>query len=283
MFVCIAGKHNIAIDVTEYLLTLNRDIELGVMFNRTETGVNAWQNSFQLYAKEKGIREYQLEEIYNRSDVVFLSLEFDRIIKPEKFKDARLYNLHFSLLPSYKGMYTSIFPILNNEKKVGVTLHQIDHGIDTGDIIAQQAFELTQNITSRELYFLYIQYGTNLVIQHLEEMLDNKVSAIPQPAEGSSYYAKNRIDFGKIDIELNDTAQGIHNQIRAYHFREYQLPCVYHHKIIGDCITNVRSCERPGTIRMENSSVLLLATVDYDILLYKDRYEELLTACEGGH
>ena len=58
------------------------------------------------------------------------------IIKTKNFKSNKLFNLHFSLLPSYKGMHTSAFPILNGEKYSGVTIHKIDNGIDTGDIIA---------------------------------------------------------------------------------------------------------------------------------------------------
>lgn len=73
-----------------------------------------------------------------RDDLIFISLEFDKIVNPDLFKDARLYNIHFSLLPSYKGMYTSAIPILNGEEMVGVTFHEIDKGIDTGNIIAQK-------------------------------------------------------------------------------------------------------------------------------------------------
>lgn len=281
MFVCIAGKNNIAIDVTEYLLSLKRQIDIGVVYNSTETGKDGWQRSFRKYAEKKKLKSYKLEEIYDMDDVVFISLEYDRIIKPSKFKNARLYNIHFSLLPYYKGMYTSALPILNNESKVGVTFHKIDSGIDTGDIIAQKSFSL-KDMTCRELYFSYIKYGTELVIKYLEQVLDSKEQAYQQRGEISTYYSKSSIDYNNIIVDLNQTALGIYNQIRAFNFREYQLPKIYGTPIIGAKITTIRSIDKPGTIIFENKSEMFLATVDYNIIVYKDRLDELLYACEIG-
>ena len=59
---------------------------------------------------------------------------------PKNFLNARLYNIHFSYLPAYKGMFTSALPIKNGEVDSGVTLHKIESGIDTGDIIDQIKF-----------------------------------------------------------------------------------------------------------------------------------------------
>ena len=73
---------------------------------------------------------------------MFISLEYHRLIDPLKFVTSKLYNPHFSLLPAYKGMYTSALPLLNDEKDAGVTLHHIDSGIDTGDIIDQIIFPI---------------------------------------------------------------------------------------------------------------------------------------------
>ena len=52
------------------------------------------------------------------------------------------YLIFISLLPKYRGVFTSTNVILNNEKTTGVTFHKIDKGIDTGDIIGQKSFKL---------------------------------------------------------------------------------------------------------------------------------------------
>jgi methionyl-tRNA formyltransferase len=60
-------------------------------------------------------------------------------------------------------MYTSAWPILNGEDETGVTLHEIDEGIDTGNIIDQISFPITEDDTARDLYFKYLKYGSMLI------------------------------------------------------------------------------------------------------------------------
>ena len=114
MLVCIAGKNNIGVEVLEYLYEHCHDrYDLCVVCNKTETGENGWQRSLRLRAGQLGIRECALADLYEVEDLMFLSTEFDRLIKTGLFRTQRLYNIHFSLLPAYKGMYTSAEPILN--------------------------------------------------------------------------------------------------------------------------------------------------------------------------
>ena len=283
MVVCVAGKNDIAVLALDYLLkNCKGRYELIVVCNKDETGFDSWQRSLRFFAKENHIPECRLEEIYDQNELVFLSAEYDRIIKTDCFKDARLYNIHFSLLPKYKGMYTSAIPILNGEKYVGVTLHKIDRGIDTGDIIAQTEFELEECDTCRDLYLKYIRYGTELVLSQMENILAGKVEAYPQPVEGSTYYSKEYIDYSDIKIDLNQTADNINRQIRAFTFREYQMPAVYGRDIIAAKSTFIKSDKKPGTILSEDEHGMMLSTIDYNIYLYFDRLEELLDACEHG-
>ena len=174
MFVCIAGKNDIAVDVLRYLTENHPELELGVVCNKTDLGVNGWQGSLRWYAGRWQVPEYTLEQVYGRRDMVLLSLEFDRLLRPERFVSRRLFNIHFSLLPAYKGMYTSALPILYGEREVGVTLHRIDAGIDTGEIIAQRSFPVEEK-TSRELYLGYIRAGTELVLAHIEDILAGRI------------------------------------------------------------------------------------------------------------
>lgn len=284
-FICIAGKNNIAVDVLDFLIrNYDKKVDIGIVCNKTEKGINGWQRSLRLFAELNGIKEYKLEELYSISGLVFISLEFDQILRPERFaSDARLYNIHFSLLPQYKGMYTSVLPILNGEKYAGVTFHKIDCGIDTGDIIKQKRFILEDTCTSRELYFQYIKYGTELVLECMGDVIDNKVKAVPQPVKNSTYFSKKALDYSNLEIDLKQAAYEIETQIRAFNFREYQLPEVYGRKIISARVTTVRSHKKPGTILIQNNQGMLLATIDYNIMLYFDRFDELMRACEKGN
>lgn len=280
-FLCIAGKNNIAVNVLKYLIANNYGYELGVVCNKTDTGENGFQESLKCFAEKNSINEYKLEDIYEIDNIVFLSLEFDRIIKPEKFLNARLYNIHFSLLPKYKGMFTSVFPILNGDHETGVTLHEIDAGIDTGNIIAQKSFPIGM-MDCREVYLSYIKHGTALALENIDKLLSGNVFSVPQAVYGSTYNSRQTIDFDNIIVNLNNTAEGIFRQIRAYNFREYQLPKVNGRAIVDCRYTTCKSIKKPGKVLFENQSGCIISTIDYDIILYYDRLDELITACKEG-
>lgn len=281
--VCVAGKNDIAVDVMLYLHDMkNKDFELIVSCNRNEDGQNGWQKSLRFFAQRLGIKEVALEELYEIPDLIFLSMEYDRIIRPQLFASEQLYNIHFSALPKYKGMYTSALPILNDESEAGVTFHRIASGIDTGEIIVQKLFPLEESDTSRDLYLKCIKYGTELVISQLEDVLKDVCESTPQPREHSTYYSKAAIDYSNLTIDLNNTAYGIGRQIRAFTFREYQLPVVHGHKIFDYEVTLTLSTLKPGSVVEVTENWIKIATVDYDIVLYFDQFEEILNACKDG-
>lgn len=279
--ICIAGKNNIAVEITKYIIK-NFDCELLVIPNKNDDGIDKWQKSFLKFSKANNLKIVTLEDIYEIEELIFLSLEFDKIIKPEKFKTNKLYNIHFSLLPKYKGMYTSALPILNNEKETGVTLHRIDRGIDTGEIITQNRIPIDFDDTGRDLYLKYIENGIRLIKDNIENILNDKIKSQPQEALLSSYYSKKFVDYKKLEIDLNQTSVNIYNQIRAFNFREYQVPIIKGEKIIFSQITNQKSNHNPGYIYLEDEYSILMATIDYNIILYKDKTEELFEACRTG-
>ena len=269
MFVCVAGKNDISVNVLQTLFEKkDKNYELGIICNQNETGKDSWQKSLRFYARKCGIREYTLQEIYQMKELVFFSMEFDQILKPERFIDARFYNIHFSLLPKYRGTYTSALPILYGEKQSGVTLHRIDRGIDTGDIIAQKVIEIGEEDTSRDLYLECIEKGTQLVIEYMDVLLKGTESAIPQEKLGATYFGRNAIDYSNLQIDLRKTAYQIKNQIRAFCFPEYQYPKVFGKDIEKAVITNNKSLKAPGKVIMEENDYMMISTIDYDIKLY---------------
>ena len=160
--ICLGGKNEIGVFGLQLLLKKVNKENIRVVHNSDDPGYDTWQPSLIKFARQNNIDIISIEDFYNYDDIIFISLEFYKIIVPSRFSNSALYNIHFSNLPSYKGMYTSALPILNNEKEAGVTFHKIDAGIDTGEIIDQIIFPISNKDTARNLYFKYLSYSKKL-------------------------------------------------------------------------------------------------------------------------
>lgn len=272
----LAGKNNIAVHALEYLSNRFGSEQISVLLNKTDNGQDGWQRSLKKRAKELKIRDVRIEELRVSNNDIFISLEFDRIVKPIIFENCSAYNIHFSELPKYKGMYTSIFPILNNEKNSGVTLHRIDKGIDTGNICRQKTFEIKDSDRASDLYKKYIDNSILLFNECIDNIVDGNLNDYLQSYENSSYYAKDSLDFKSLNIPLNDTAWGIKKRIYAFSFRVYQLPIIFGKKIVEAEILPYKSTKKVGCVVQENKDWMIISTVDYDLKLYFDKLNENL-------
>lgn len=271
MVICIAGKNNISVECADWLLMTGRvrREDLIVCANRTDDGLDGHQKSLRQWASRNNVAAIPLCEVYQVVDLIFFSLEFDRIVKPEKFGSSRdrLFNIHFSDLPKYKGVYTSAHPILRGETQAGVTLHCIDSGIDTGDIVAQILFSLPTYIRAFELYELYTENGIKLFKNNFDDIVACSFHKQPQPYEGSTYFSRSSIDYANLKIDLNRTAFEVTRQVNAFVFPQYQLPELFGEQIEMAQCTPHRSDAKPGKIVRRSDRLICIATIDFDVEL----------------
>ena len=281
--IVVAGKNNIAVAALNHLIfDLGVPVkEIAVVCNQTENGMDHWQMSLRKRARELKVKELTIEQA-EKDASCFFSLEFDRIVRPERFRTDRVFNIHFSLLPKYKGMYTSIWPILNGDSQSGCTLHLIDPGIDTGDIIDQLAFELSEEDCSADLYLKYIKCSIELFLRNASYLLSQDCKATKQAKRESTYFSKQALDFRNIKINFNNTAWSIGRQVKAFSFRPYQLPAVDGRCVVNYKILDNKSKVRPGALIGETDEYVEYSTIDYDILLYKDRQSDVFNAIRNG-
>lgn len=278
--ICIAGKNRIAIEGLKYILKhFGQTHDIYAIPNQTDTGIDEWQPSYLKFAKtNQQVQITSLQEVVKIPSLVFISLEFDKIIRPCEFVSPNLFNLHFSLLPKYKGMYTSCHPILNGETKTGCTIHRIDSGIDTGDIIDQISFEIDEDDTAKDLYKKYLQYGLEIFLRVADLLIIGNVKSTPQSHVGSTYFSKDSIDYKNLNFKTNCTAYQLKKQLLAYTFRDFQLPVLYGKAIFGAQITSHKSKLKSGTILSRDDYSITLSTVDYDLRLLVDRFDDLMTS-----
>ena len=158
---------------------------------------------------------------------MFFSLEYEKIIDVDKFKSKKLFNLHFSLLPKYRGCHPNFLQIYNGEKYSGVTLHKINKGIDAGDIIDQKKFKIKLNDTAYDNYFRLMKCSVMLFKKNINNILNSNYALKKQNLSNGKYYKRNSVNYKKIlNLNMKKPSLKLHNKIRSLIFPPYQIPVV---------------------------------------------------------
>ena len=89
-------------------------------------------------------------------------------------------NVHGSLLPQYRGAAPINWAIINGEKQTGVTTFQLQHAIDTGNILLQAPIDISENMTAGELHDIMKEVGANVLVKTIEGLQNNTIKATPQ-------------------------------------------------------------------------------------------------------
>ena len=137
-------------------------------------------------------------------------------ILPQEILDLPPYgciNVHPSLLPKYRGAAPIQCAVLNGEETTGVTIMQMDAGLDTGDVITQRETEILPNETSGELFERLCIVGTELLVETIQMVIDGTATYTPQDSSLSSYAKPITRDMSPVDFTR--TATQITNQIRG--------------------------------------------------------------------
>ncbi len=231
---CIAGKNQCSKDALNYLIG-RPDIEndkICICPNKDDEGIDTWQPSLLKFAKLNDIQILDLEHLYGISNLKFFSLEFDRIINVSNFKSKKLFNFHFSLLPKYRGCHTNYLQIKNGETISGVTCHEIDDGIDSGNIIDKIIYKVGINDTARDNYIKLMSKSVHLFKNLFDCLSAGAYESDVQKDINSSYFARSEVNYDLIKIDFNESLTNIHNQIRALIFPPYQLPIINKKQIV---------------------------------------------------
>jgi methionyl-tRNA formyltransferase len=280
---CLAGKNDIAVGCLHHLLSLG--IEPGrirVVLNKDDDGRSTWQQSLGFHARRAGVATATLDEMKTVKDLWFFSVEFDRILKPAEFASDRLFNVHFSKLPAYRGVATSVWPILRGERETGVTFHRIDAGIDTGPILLQRTFPIGATWTARDLYFRYLAEGLFLFRDALELLRFGQAIDVPQDESAASLFRRRDLDYGKLVVDTSLGVSQVFAQLRAYSFWEYQLPSIVGRKVWSASIIPGPATGAAGTVWPTGAWRGVLSVADGDLELRYSPYEELYVWAAGG-
>ena len=123
-------------------------------------------------------------------------------------------NIHASLLPRWRGAAPIHRAIEAGDADTGITLMQMDAGLDTGDMLAMERLPITAEDTSGTLHDRLAALGARMIVQALQQLQHGPLTRTPQPAQGVSYAAK--IDKAEAAIDWREPAAVIARRVRAF-------------------------------------------------------------------
>lgn len=173
-------------------------------------------------------------------------------------------NIHVSLLPKWRGAAPIQRAVLAGDKESGVTIMQMDAGLDTGDMLLVEKIALESNETSLSLHDKLAKLGAEKIIDYLNNL--DKYPPIKQSSEGVSY--AHKLTKEEAAIDWSEHADVIARKIRgynpfpgAYSFLEGVL-----HKFWGAEGIDKKTAELAGTILNAKADELTIACGDGSIL-----------------
>jgi len=154
---------------------------------------------------------------------IFVVAAFGQILSKE-ILDMPKYgciNIHASLLPKYRGAAPIQWSIIDGEKETGVTIMQMDVGLDTGDILTQKIVPIDDDDTGESLFDKLCVAGSELLLETIPQIEAGTVTPVKQD-ESKSTYAKmlrkelGNIDFSKSAKEIWYLVRGLNSWPSAY-------------------------------------------------------------------
>ena len=184
------------------------------------------------YAVEKGIEVFQpvkikeaeaVEKLRSCQADIMVVAAFGQIL-PKEILNMCPYgciNVHASLLPKYRGAAPIQWVIIDGEKESGVTIMQMNEGLDTGDMITKVIVPIDEKETGGTYHDKLAKAGAKLCIATMEDIASGNITKTPQKDEDSCYAKMLKKELGNIDftkgaVEIERLIRGLNPWPSAY-------------------------------------------------------------------
>lgn len=219
-------------------------------------------------AEENGIKVYQPKTLRDglalgilkelNPDIIVV-VAYGKIL-PEEILNLPKFgciNGHASLLPRHRGASPIQWAIVCGDSETGVTVMQMDEGMDTGDIIKQVSTKIGDTETAEELFERLSDISADAMLNVLNDIENGTYTRIKQPEEGVTYAPIIKKEMAHLDF--NEDAETLVNKVRGF----YSWPCAYfilegkRIKVISAKAVNLSSKE-VGTV-IKNDTALVVS------------------------
>jgi methionyl-tRNA formyltransferase len=226
----------------------------------------------KMVALEHGIPVYQPRRIREAAEVeilrqipadIFVVAAFGQILSQEILDMPKFgcVNIHASLLPKYRGAAPIQWAVIDGEEKTGITIQQMNAGIDTGDILYVKEYTLDTKETGASLFDKLMLLGAEAIVEALPLIEAGKITPVPQNEAEATHAAKltkqlGELDFTKSAVVLERLIRGLNSWPSAYTlFRGKQLK-IWEAEVLDE----IQADAEPGTvIAVDKQSITVAA------------------------
>ena len=175
-------------------------------------------------AVERGIPVYQPctlrdgssdDIIQELAPEIIVVVAYGCIIPPQLLHVAKYgcINLHVSLLPKYRGSAPIQWAVLNGDSGTGVSIMQLDEGLDTGDVLMVEPVDIDPEETSGELFDRVTAVGAEALCETIPQIAAGTLTAVPQQHENATLAPMLNKEMA--EFRLTESAAHIHNWVRG--------------------------------------------------------------------
>jgi len=163
------------------------------------------------------LKDFQTQELLRQLQPDIMVVAAYGLILPQTVLDIpRLgaINIHASLLPRWRGAAPIQRALMAGDRETGITIMQMDAGLDTGPILLSEAVPIADEDTAGSLHDRLAGVGARLMVWALDRLELGELSATPQAAEGMTYAAK--IDKREMRLNWQQAATQVWHIVRAF-------------------------------------------------------------------
>lgn len=229
----------------------------------------AIKHNIKVYQPIKAKDSEFIELVKDINPDVIVVVAFGQIL-PKELLDIPKFgciNVHVSLLPKYRGAAPINWVIINGEEKTGVTTMYMDEGLDTGDIILKEEFNLDDNITAGELHDKIKIVGAKLLVKTLD-LIEKGVAPREKQNHSEHTYAPimnkslGKINWNKSAKEIHNLVRGVNPWPSAYTIYNESTMKVWKTKVLDE-----KSSKKAGTIIDIDKEGIKVSTIDNVLLI----------------
>lgn len=174
-------------------------------------------------------------------------------------------NLHGSLLPQYRGAAPINWAVINGEKETGVTTFKLQHEIDTGNILLQERFPISENETAGEVHDRMKEIGAQLLVKTVVGLSGNSIEESPQQQfdltalkHAPKIFTETcKIDFQKTNIEVHNLIRGLSPFPGAFTYLKEKTLKIYRSEKVE--ISEMKLSVQPGEWVTDQKTYLYFA------------------------